>query len=89
MASFLLEADKTKSKKQKTSNNETKNLQQHGGSSLSYLTLRGQCHALKEDAAQVMGGCVLAPCTPVSSTICVQRAVWAKCSQGAKASGKN
>ena len=89
MASFLLEADKTKSKKQKPPTTKQKTSNNTGESSLSYLTLRGQCHALKEDAAQVMGGCVLAPCTPVSSTICVQRAVWAKCSQGAKASGKN
>ena len=78
MACFLLEADKTKTKKQKT-------LQQHGGPSLSYLTPPGQCHALKEGTAQVMGECVLlAPCTSVISTICVQRAVCAKRSQGAK-----
>ena len=61
-------------------NKETKNLQQHGGSSLLYLTLYGQCHALKEGTEQVMGEGVLAPCTSVISTICVQRAVCAKCS---------
>ena len=66
-------------------NKETKTLQQDRGPSLSYLSPPGQCHALKEGTAQVMGECVLpAPCISVISTICVQRAVCAKRSQGAK-----